>query len=507
MSLYSVRIEKYVLGGLLQHPDVLAEVDSYLTIADFYNEVHQSIYSVIRNSYISGESIDKVLISDKIINIGITAKDGVGIHEYLEAILLSAPKASSIIGYAKTLIKYRIRRDIEDTADKIQSYVNNCGDDSVDDIISKSDSIYSEKILSYELDDNPENILDSFLDEVEESGKNPSDESGLLTPYPEFNRLFGGLREGNIYAIVSRPAQGKTTFINDICLNTSLANNVPALVLDTEMSTKEIKFRMAAAQTQVPLWYLETGNWRKNEEMYARVRDYQENFKGKYDNHQYFHYHVRNKTVDEVCSIIRRWHMQHVGRGNPCVIAYDYVKLTGEKVDRNWAEHQAIGEKIDKLKRISEELSAPIITAMRMNRTGESHNRSSRTLVDDSSAISLSDRLQWFASFVGIFRRKTTDEIAMDGEMFGTHKLLPIKTRYQGRDAAGHIDLIRRPIIEEHNQTEVHREEWVQNYLNFEVNNFSVQSRGSLHNVVDNIRQRFDISEQRLAGDGDTNIN
>ena len=83
--------------------------------------------------------------------------------------------------------------------------------------------------------------------------------------------------------------------------------------------------------------------------MYARVRDYQENFKGKYDNHQYFHYHVRNKTVDEVCSIIRRWHMQHVGRGNPCVIAYDYVKLTGEKVDRNWAEHQAIGEKIDKL--------------------------------------------------------------------------------------------------------------------------------------------------------------
>ena len=95
----------------------------------------------------------------------------------------------------------------------------------------------------------------------------------------------------------------------------------------------------------------------------------------------------------------------------------------------------------------------------------------------------------------------------MDGEMFGTHKLLPIKTRYQGRDAAGHIDLIRRPIIEEHNQTEVHREEWVQNYLNFEVNNFSVQSRGSLHNVVDNIRQRFDISEQRLAGDGDTNIN
>ena len=198
--------------------------------------------------------------------------------------------------------------------------------------------------------------------------------------------------------------------------------------------------------------------------------------------------------------------MQHVGRGNKCVIAYDYVKLTGEKVDRNWAEHQAIGEKIDKLKRISEELSAPVITAMQMNRTGESHNRNSRNLVDDSSAISLSDRLQWFASFVGIFRRKTNDEIAMDGEDFGTHKLLPIKTRYQGRDAAGHIDLVRRPVIEEHNQTEVHREEWVQNYLNFDVQNFAVQSRGSLHNIVNNIRQQFEVAEQRVTGHGDTQI-
>ena len=506
MSLYSIKLEKYVLGGLLKTPEVLAEVDSYLSVADFYNEVHQSIYSVIRNSYIANEKIDKVLVSTKMMKLGITAKDSVNIHDYLEAIISSAPNSKAIIDYCKELISFRIRREIIDTTGSIEEYINNTGEDSVDDIISKADSLYSQKILSYELDDNPENILDSFLDEVEESGKNPIDDSGLLTPYPEFNRLFGGLRDGNIYAIVSRPAQGKTTFINDICLNTSLQNNVPALVLDTEMSTKEIKFRMAAAQTQVPLWYLETGNWRKNEEMFKKVRDYQENFKGKYDNHQYFHYHVRNKTVDEVCSIIRRWHMKYVGRGNPCVIAYDYVKLTGEKVDRNWAEHQAIGEKIDKLKRISEELSAPIITAMQMNRAGESHNRNSRSLVDDASAISLSDRLQWFASFVGIFRRKTNDEIAMDGEQFGTHKLLPIKTRYQGRDAAGHIDLVRRPIIEEHNDTEVHREEWVQNYLNFNVENFSVQSRGSLHNIVNNIRQRFDIAEERIAGHGDTQI-
>ena len=61
----------------------------------------------------------------------------------------------------------------------------------------------------------------------------------------------------------------------------------------------------------------------------------------------YYHYHVSNKSIDEICSIIKRWYYNKVGRGNQCIIAYDYVKLTGEKISANWAEHQAIGEKIN----------------------------------------------------------------------------------------------------------------------------------------------------------------
>ena len=75
MSLYSIKMEKYVLGGLLKNPDVVAELDAFLSVGDFFNEVHQSIYSVIRNLYIAGEHVDKVIVSERIINIGITAKD------------------------------------------------------------------------------------------------------------------------------------------------------------------------------------------------------------------------------------------------------------------------------------------------------------------------------------------------------------------------------------------------------------------------------------------------
>jgi len=214
---------------------------------------------------------------------------------------------------------------------------------------------------------------------------------------------------------------------------------------------------------------------------------------------EYYHYHVGNKNIDQICSLVRRWYLSKVKRGDECIVAYDYVKLTGEKVGNNWAEYQAIGEKIDKLKRLGEEINAVIITAMQLNRQGESQNRRSANVVDDSSAISLSDRLQWFASFVAIFRRKTIDEMAMDGQNedgnpYGTHKLIPLKTRFQGKDAAGHQDVILRMRPDG-------TEGYAMNFLNFDVTNFNVLERGSLRDIDE--RMRAEVEDSNLF-DGDT---
>lgn len=491
MPIYSNQVEVHVLGGLLKHPDVLAEVDSFLSAEDFYNNVHQTIYCVLRESILNNEKIDKVLLANKISNLGISSKDDIDIFDYTNTLNYTSITREAVIESCKELLKTRVRRDLAETADRIKEHVSKKSTGNIDEIIASTDAIYSEKVSSYSFDDDPQNVFDTLEENIEERGDNPVDDTGLATTYDEFNRLFGGLRDGNIYAIVSRPAQGKTTFINDLCVGAAMRNDVPVLVLDTEMTTQEIQFRMAASRTGVPLWFLETGNWRKNSEMCEKVREYFQDFK----RHKYFHYHVRNKTVDEVCALIRRWHMKHVGREQKCVIAYDYVKLTGERVGNNWAEHQAIGEKIDKLKRVAEEIKAPLITAMQMNRSGETHNRNSNNLVDDSSAISLSDRLQWFATFVAIFRRKTLDEIAMDGERFGTHKLIPLKTRFQGKDAAGHQDLVRRTTTENINGNETVSERFVNNFLNFRVENFKVTEEGSLHDIIRHEQQNFDISD------------
>ena len=500
-KIYSLEMERHVLGGLINHPDIFPEIDGFVTEKDFYNDVHYTIFNVIKSCAYHNEAVDKILLATKIKELGVSFKDDINIYDYIEHISFTQINRSAVIESAKELVKFRIRREIEATANKLKKEVETNGSKQVDEIIGDCDSIYNDKISNYTDSDKPEKITDDLLELVEEAGNNPESESGFSSPYPEFNRLYGGFRCGHVYAIASRPGEGKTTWLNDVCFKSAKENGIKALILDTEMTTEEIKFRMISSLTGVPTWYLETGNWRKTPDYYDKVRNAEALLK---DNNDYYHMHVSNKSIDQICSIIRRWYYNTVGRGNKCLIAYDYVKLTGEKVGQNWAEYQAIGEKISRLKEIAEEVNAPLLTAMQLNRSGENRNRTGSSLIDDSSAISLSDRLQWYAAFTAIFRRKTLDEIALDNQYdengrlifdSGTHKLIPLKSRFQGKDAMGHQDYLRR-LFPDGSQ------KYIMNYLNFSIENFEVREKGSLRHICERARETYALDDQ-AAVDGD----
>ncbi|MAF43709.1 MAG: hypothetical protein CMI54_06040 [Parcubacteria group bacterium] len=492
-KIYSVQIERHVLGGLIKNPKLFADIEKYIDEHDFVNEVHQTIFCVLRSSIIKNESIDTVIIAEKIKNLGIGFKDDINIYEYLESISFTSINAKGLFESAQQLAKLTVRRDLSHKCDEIQRFLLENGEKEIDEIISTVDSLYGDQLKEIEVTEKePELLLSDIEAMIEERGESPREESGFQTPYPEFNRMYGGLRPGNLYAIVSRPGQGKSTFIMDLCRKISTGSKVKALILDTEMETQDVKFRIAAALTGASLWHLETGNWRKNPELVVKVR---EAFKEIDSNCELYHYPVGNKNIDQLCSFARRWKMSHVKRGEVFVLGYDYVKLTGERVGNNWAEYQAIGDKVDKLKKLAEELDCPIITAIQANRSGENFNRSRGGVTDDSSAIAQSDRLQWFASFVGIFRRKTVDELASDGEEFGTHKLVMLKTRFQGRDAAGHHDLVRRTDDNGNVRFE-------NNFLNFNVGNFNVEEVGSAADIAARERMQY-APEDESDRDGD----
>jgi replicative DNA helicase len=255
--------------------------------------------------------------------------------------------------------------------------------------------------------------------------------------------------------------------LSDICSKATLINpNLQALILDTEMQTNVIRFRIASSITGIPMWWLETGNFKNNKELLAKWNSKKSELskaQGKVK-----HLQVAGKPIAEIESIIQRWYLGQVGRGNPAIVVYDYIKLTGE-MEKGKQEYQLIGDKVDRLKELSVRMNIPILTACQLNRSAENG-------ADDSSAIAQSDRLQWFAAYVGIFRRKTLEEQAEDGAHFGTHKMIELASRYQGQHAHGHNDLVR--VIE--NNRPVYRK----NFISFSVDNFNVEEKGTLQDIV-----------------------
>jgi replicative DNA helicase len=387
MAIYSLQVEKYVLSGLIRFPASFADIEAFISDSDFINEVHYTIFCVFKETFNKGEQIDKVLISQKCQNLGITFKDqSIDIFNYVNSICLIPTSQAGLIEGAKELLKLRIRREIEQTGDEIKKFANSCAEKPIEEIINESDKIYNSKICVYAAENNkPEDITANVIEIIEERGNNPIQDTGLISPYQNFNRLYGGIRPGNIYAWVSRPKHGKSTILNDLAIKiTTMNKGCRALVLDTEMSTIDMKFRIASSLTGIPVWHLETGNWKKNASLFQKFEESKSKIKSL--SNQVDHLQVAGKPIEEVVSIVKRWYFSKVGRGNQCVIVYDYIKLTGES-DKNKQEYQLIGEKVNALKELCSELNVPILTACQLNRSAENG-------VDDSSAISQSDRLQ-----------------------------------------------------------------------------------------------------------------
>ena len=160
------------------------------------------------------------------------------------------------------------------------------------------------------------------------------------------------------------------------------------------------------------------------------------------------------------------------------VFSFDYIKTSSERMN-NKSEWQVVGEMVDKFKKCVQkeilhdgEPIIPMITSVQSNRYGITNNRNRENIVDDESIVSLSDRITQFCSHMFILRSKTADEIELEGERFGTHKLINVKSRHLGNDIAGAVEPVRI------NDT------LRKNSINLDFNNFNITERGDLRDVA-----------------------
>jgi hypothetical protein len=245
------------------------------------------------------------------------------------------------------------------------------------------------------------------------------------------------------------------------------------------MSKEELIIRQCSALSGVPMHLLETGRWRQAGEdvvekvraTWAKVKDF-----------KFYYYNVAGHSIDSMLNIIRRFYYSEVGRGNPMIFSFDYIKTTYER-QNGASSWETVGRMVDKFKQlIQKELcfngkpAVAMLTSVQSNRLGITNNRSSENVVDDESIVSLSDQITQFCSHLFLLRQKTMDEIQSEPDDFGTHKLICLKYRWLGKDVHRALQPVEMPDGSKR-----------KNYINLHMENFSINEKGDLQDMVDHM--------------------
>lgn len=475
MSIYNLEYEKQVIAGLLQYPDAYADIGPFISEVDF-SRVNKPIYNILSNSIRESGTINSTILIEKLKALNISLPD-LDVASYIDSLSLIQINPKALLEISKELKITTVKRDLCGVGERLQEKMRKTVSSTFEEIIQEADQIYNDKINLYTQDQNLVDLcadIDILLDSY---NNDPFKE--LTVPYKTFYKQYGGFRPGNVYCFASRSGQGKSSLLVDLAYKTAniFNTNTKVLYLDTEMQAKEVMPRFLASLSGVPIWEIESGNYRKNPDSFKKIEAAKKMLREK--NHNLKYKHVGNIGTDGVISLIKRWYMKECGRGEKALIVYDYLKIVeGDKSGGSIKEYELMGDKMDALKTCAHDLQAPLLTAVQINRSGVNTNRSVNQLVDDESVISISDRIQWFTSYMGIFRRKVPEEIMEDGPEYGTHKLITLKTRFQGQQAAGHQDLVK--IVD----SDSNRVRYVPNYINFDLTNFDIKERGSLRELA-----------------------
>ena len=121
-SIYSIQVEKHVLGGLIKIPNSFADVERFISEKDFVNDVHQTVFRVLREVILERGTVDSVILAEKIKNLGISFIDDLNIYEYLEAISFSQITHKATIEASQELAKLTVRRELYHLGDRVKKY-------------------------------------------------------------------------------------------------------------------------------------------------------------------------------------------------------------------------------------------------------------------------------------------------------------------------------------------------------------------------------------------------
>ena len=387
-SPHNLDIERAVLSAMLRDPSYCGSkvVELLGDASAFYSQIHREIFSAFMRLYdVNANGIDVLSLSAELQKCGKLESCG-GLPELakLEDAIASTYNFERWCTMLRDL--YTLRRMINVCSDSIRKCYA-AERDAAELVNEIENEIY--KVRGDTDSTNIVSVKESALNAFKHIERiiNKQEEPGILTGFPDLDKMTGGLKRGEMFVVAARPSIGKTALALNFIRNIVMKNNPKSVILfSLEMTDEQISTRLICTEADMSERNFRDGTFRNSDmpRLAAAVKSLRDA--------PLFIDPTGGLTIAELRAKARRMKVQH----NIDLIVIDYLQLmqgTGHEESRQ----REVSDISSGIKTLAKELKVPVMVLAQLNREVEkgtastmpklSHLRESGSIEQDADVV------------------------------------------------------------------------------------------------------------------------
>ena len=254
----NIEAEKSVLAACMLNPDAVDEIATKLVPENFFRPAYQLIYAGILELNTRHIPIDQISLADRLAAEG--QLEAVGGRPYLVELANNTLALTNWKNHTEIVKRNSVLRDLVYASTNINALAYDAPDDT-NEVIEDAEKMLFE-VTQKRVSSSFQNITDLLtqaFDEIDELVNNKNQMAGTPTGFTDVDKLFWGLRGGDLLILAARPGVGKTSFALNVATNAAKAGAAVAL-FSLEMGANQLVQRILCAEARVNLGQLRAGN-------------------------------------------------------------------------------------------------------------------------------------------------------------------------------------------------------------------------------------------------------
>lgn len=254
----NIEAEKSVLAACMLNPDAVDEVAAKLNAENFFRPAHQLIFTGMLELNMRHIPIDQISLAERLQAEG--QLEAVGGRPYLIELANNTLALTNWKTHTDIVKRTSVLRDLVFASTNINALAYDAPDDT-NEVIEEAEKMLfnvTQKRVSTSFQ-NITDLLTQAFDEIDDLVNNKNHMAGIPTGFADVDKLFWGLRGGDLLILAARPGVGKTSFALNLATNAAKSGAAVAL-FSLEMGANQLVQRILCAEARVNLGQLRAGN-------------------------------------------------------------------------------------------------------------------------------------------------------------------------------------------------------------------------------------------------------